>query len=83
MDICSNPAASGENVGVYNDIDSYSAMCNMYQGRQKAVCCLLLSSTGSIGRSGELSDFKCGIVIVATSVRNLPGTLKPFSSCPS
>jgi hypothetical protein len=27
------------------------------------VCCSLLSSTSSMGRSGELSDFKCGLVI--------------------
>jgi hypothetical protein len=27
------------------------------------VCCLLLSSTSSMDRSGELTDFKCGLVI--------------------
>jgi hypothetical protein len=34
-----------------------------YKRRQKAVCCSLLSSTSSMGRSGELSDFKHGLVI--------------------
>jgi hypothetical protein len=27
------------------------------------VCCSLLSSTSSMGRSGEVSDFRCGLVI--------------------
>jgi hypothetical protein len=34
-----------------------------YKRRQKAVCCSLLSSTSSMDRSGELTDFKCGLVI--------------------
>jgi transposase len=34
-----------------------------YKRRQKAVCCSLLSNTSSMGRSGELSDFKRGLVI--------------------
>jgi hypothetical protein len=34
-----------------------------YKRRQKAVCCSLLSSTSSMGRSGELSDIECGPVI--------------------
>jgi hypothetical protein len=34
-----------------------------YKRRQKAVCCSLLSSTSSIDRSGELTDFECGLVI--------------------
>jgi hypothetical protein len=34
-----------------------------YKRRQKAVCCSLLCSTSSIGRSGELSDFERGLVI--------------------
>jgi hypothetical protein len=34
-----------------------------YKRRQKAVCCSLLSSTSSMGSSGELSDFKRGLVI--------------------
>jgi hypothetical protein len=31
--------------------------------RQKAVCCALLSSTSSMDRSVELTDFKCGLDI--------------------
>jgi hypothetical protein len=27
VNICNNPVASGENVGGYNDIDSYSVIC--------------------------------------------------------
>jgi hypothetical protein len=27
------------------------------------VCCLLISSTGRMNRSRELSDFECGLVI--------------------
>jgi hypothetical protein len=54
-----------------------------YKRRQKAVCCSLLTSTSSMNRSGELSDFERGLVIVATSVRNLSGALQPFSSCSS
>jgi transposase len=34
-----------------------------YKRRQKAVCCSLLSSTSSMGRSRELSDFERGLVI--------------------
>jgi transposase len=34
-----------------------------YKRRQKAVCCSLLSSTSSMGRSGELSGFERGLVI--------------------
>jgi transposase len=34
-----------------------------YKRRQEAVCCSLLSSTSSMGRSGELSDFERGLVI--------------------
>jgi hypothetical protein len=34
-----------------------------YKRRQKAVCCSLLNSTSSMGRSGELSDFERGLVI--------------------
>jgi hypothetical protein len=82
MNICSNPVASGENVGVYNDIDNYSVVCNMYE-RPKAVCCSLLSSTSSMGRSGELSDFERGLVIGCHISKKLSGTLQPFSSCPS
>jgi hypothetical protein len=49
-----------------------------YKMRQKTVHCLLLSSTSSMGRTGKLSDFKCGLVvgchISKKSVRNI-GTL--------
>jgi hypothetical protein len=34
-----------------------------YERRQKAVCCSLLSSTSSMGRSGDLSDFERGLFI--------------------
>jgi hypothetical protein len=34
-----------------------------YKRRQTAVCCSLLSSTSSLGRSGKLNDFECGLVI--------------------
>jgi hypothetical protein len=34
----------------------------LYKRRQKAVCCSLLSSTSSMGRSGELSNFEYGLV---------------------
>jgi transposase len=34
-----------------------------YKKRQKAVCCSLLSSASSMGRSGELTDFERGLVI--------------------
>jgi transposase len=43
----------------------YDCTCR-YTRRQKAgkaVCCSLLSSTSSMGRSGELNDFECGLVI--------------------
>jgi hypothetical protein len=33
------------------------------KSRQKAVCCSLLCSISSMGRSGELSDFEHGLVI--------------------
>jgi hypothetical protein len=33
-----------------------------YERRQKATCCSLLSSTSSMGRSGEPSDFERGLV---------------------
>jgi hypothetical protein len=52
-----------------------------YKRRQKTVCCSLLSSTSSIGSSRELSDFERELV--ATSVRNLSGTLQLYSSYPS
>jgi hypothetical protein len=48
--------------------------------RQKAVCCSLLSSTSSMGRSGELSDFERGLVICChiskKSVRDIETLLK-------
>jgi hypothetical protein len=47
------------------------------------VCFSLLSSTGSMGRSGEISDFKRGLVMGCQISKNLSGTLQPFSSCPS
>jgi transposase len=34
-----------------------------YKRKQKAVCCPLLSSISSMGRSGELSDFERGLII--------------------
>jgi transposase len=56
-----------------------------YKRRQKTVCCSLLSSTSSMDRSGELSDFECGVVIVyhicKKSVRDIATLLKlPKSS---
>jgi hypothetical protein len=51
-----------------------------YKRRQKAVCCSLLSSTSSMGRSGELSDFEHGLVIGChiskKSVRDIATLLK-------
>jgi hypothetical protein len=51
-----------------------------YKRRQKAVCCSLLSSTRSMGRSGKLSDFKRGLVIGChiskKSVRDIATLLK-------
>jgi hypothetical protein len=51
-----------------------------YKRRQKAVCCSLLSSTSSMGRSGELSDFERGLVIGCQiskkSVRDIATLLK-------
>jgi transposase len=44
------------------------------------MCCSLLSSTSSMGRSGELSDFECGLVIGChisdKSVRDIATLLK-------
>jgi transposase len=44
------------------------------------VCCSLLSSTSKMGRSGELSDFECGLVISShiskKSVRDIATLLK-------
>jgi hypothetical protein len=51
-----------------------------YKRRQKSVCCSLLSSTSSMGRSGVLSDFECGLVIFChiskKSVRDMATLLK-------
>jgi hypothetical protein len=51
-----------------------------YKRRQIAVCCSLLSSSSSMGRSGELSDFKHGPVIGCDiskkSVRDITTLLK-------
>jgi hypothetical protein len=51
-----------------------------YKRRQKAVYCLLLSSTSSMDRSGEPSDFECGLVIGChiskKSVRDITTLLK-------
>jgi hypothetical protein len=51
-----------------------------YKRRQKAVCCSLLSTPSSIGMSGELSDFKCGLVVGChtskKSVRDIATLLK-------
>jgi hypothetical protein len=41
----------------------YYDRTNWYKRRQKAVCCSLVSSTSSMGRSGELSDSERGLVI--------------------
>jgi transposase len=44
------------------------------------VCCSLLSSTSSMSRSGELSEFECGLVIGChinkKSVRDIATLLK-------
>jgi hypothetical protein len=44
------------------------------------VCCSLLSSTSKMGRSGEISDFQCGLVIAChiskKSVRDIATLLK-------
>jgi hypothetical protein len=51
-----------------------------YKRRQKAVCCSLLSSTSSMGRSGELCDFEGGLIIGChiskKSVRDIATLLK-------
>jgi hypothetical protein len=39
------------------------------------VCCSLVSSTSSMGRSGELSDFECGLVIGCHISKMLPKSL--------
>jgi transposase len=51
-----------------------------YRRRQKALCCSLLSSSSSMDRSGELTDFECGLVIGChfskKSVRDIATLLK-------
>jgi transposase len=51
-----------------------------YKRRYKAVCCSLLSSTRSLGTSGDLSDFERGLVIGChiskKSVRDIATLLK-------
>jgi hypothetical protein len=51
-----------------------------YKMRQKAVCCSLLSSASSMGRSGELRDFERRLVIGChisdKSVRDIATLLK-------
>jgi hypothetical protein len=51
-----------------------------YKRSQKSVCCSLLSSTSSMGRSGELSKLECGLVIgrhiSKKSVRDIVTLLK-------
>jgi hypothetical protein len=57
-----------------------------YKRRQKAVSCSLLSSTSSMGRPGELTDFECGLVIGChidkKSFRNTASFLKLPKSTP-
>jgi transposase len=40
-----------------------------YKMRQKAVCCSLLRSTSKMGKSVELSDFECWLIIVCNIIK--------------
>jgi hypothetical protein len=54
-----------------------------YIRRQKAVCCSLLNSTSSMGRSREFSEFERGLVTGCHISKKLSETLQPSSSYPN